>query len=149
MKNCIDSKIKVKEIFFSKRTFLPLPIFTSSVQAGFPSPADDYIEKQLDLNELMVSHPSSTFFVKVEGESMKNAGINSGDILVVDRSIRPTNGKIIVAVINGEFTVKRLTIQKDKLYLVPENESFPHLKVDENSDFQIWGVVTYVIHKAV
>lgn len=148
MKNCIHSKIKIKEVFLSKKTFLPLPFFTSSVQAGFPSPADDYVEKQLDLNELMVSHPSSTFFVKVEGESMRNAGIQSGDTLVVDRSITPSHGKIVVAIIDGEFTVKRLTIQNGKFYLVPENESFSKLKIDENSDFQIWGVVTYVIHKA-
>ncbi|MBA3722336.1 MAG: translesion error-prone DNA polymerase V autoproteolytic subunit [Parachlamydiaceae bacterium] len=124
------------------------PIFTASIQAGFPSPADDYIEQQLDLNQLIVKHPSATFFVRVEGESMRDAGIFSGDILVVDRSLSPAHGKIIVAVIDGEFTVKRILIEGEKVCLAPENAAYQTIKVNPNSQFEVWGVVTYVIHKA-
>jgi DNA polymerase V len=129
-------------------TPLPLPFFLSKVQAGFPSPADDYIEKQLDLNELVIKHPSATFFVKVEGDSMCDAGILSGDVLVVDRSIEPSNGKIVVAVLNGEFTVKRIQIAAKGICLLPANAAFPVIEVSSESDFQVWGVVTYIIHKA-
>lgn len=126
---------------------LALPIFSTSIAAGFPSPADDYIEQQLDLNQFMVKHPSATFFVRVEGESMRDAGIQSGDILVVDRSIAPAHGKIVVAVIDGEFTVKRMVIERDALFLAPENPAYSRLQVSPDSQFQVWGVVTYVIHK--
>ncbi|MEM1282938.1 MAG: translesion error-prone DNA polymerase V autoproteolytic subunit [Chlamydiota bacterium] len=143
------SKLKIVEISRAAEVApAPLPEFSSAVQAGFPSPADDYVERQLDLNELMVQHPAATFFVRVEGESMRDAGIHAGDILVVDRSVEATNGKIVVAVINGEFTVKRFTNDATGAYLVPENPDFPKLKVDENSEFQIWGIVMYVIHRA-
>ncbi|KAF3361930.1 Protein UmuD [Chlamydiales bacterium STE3] len=125
-----------------------LPEFVSAIQAGFPSPAEDYIERSLDLNELMVKHPAATFFVRVEGDSMKDAHIQSGDILVVDRALEPTNGKIVVAIVNGEFTVKRLKIAKDGVFLVPENNAYPALKIHSETDFQVWGVVTYVIHKS-
>lgn len=125
----------------------PLPAFLSAVQAGFPSPAEDYIENQLDLNDLVVKRPAATFYVRVEGESMSDANIHSGDILVVDRSAEASSGKIIVAVINGEFTVKRFILKDNGAYLMPENPKYPALKVDSVSDFQIWGVVTYVIHK--
>lgn len=131
----------------SMATFLPLPAFTEVVQAGFPSPADDYAERSLDLNDLMVKHPAATFFVKVEGESMCEASIHSGDILVVDRSIEPANGQIVVAILNGEFTVKRLRITPEGVALVPENAHFPTIPVSPDADFQVWGVVTYVIHK--
>lgn len=125
-----------------------LPVFASSVQGGFPSPAEDYIEKQLDLNELMIQHPVATFYVRVEGDSMRDAGIHSGDILVVDRALKANSGKIIVAVIDGDFTVKRLRIRKGQMFLEAESEGYPDIAVKEGSDFQVWGVVTYVIHKA-
>lgn len=131
-----------------ERVLQPLPAFFSSVQAGFPSPADDHIETELDLHDLMVKHPAATFFVRVDGDSMCNAGIHSGDILVVDRSIEAVNGKIVVAVVNGEFTVKRFTLEEGGAYLVPENPDFPKLKIEEDTDFQVWGVVMYVIHRA-
>jgi len=124
-----------------------LPIFNHSIPAGFPSPADDYIEKQLDLNEFMIKHPSATFFVRVEGESMRDAGILSGDMLVVDRSLTPANGRIIVAILDGEFTVKRMVIEADQVYLAPENPDYSRIKIQPESLFQVWGVVTYVIHK--
>lgn len=123
------------------------PFFSSVVPAGFPSPADDYIENNLDLNALMIKHPAATFFVKVEGDSMKEAGILSGDMLVVDRSISPAHGKIVVAVLDGEFTVKRLELKQNAIFLVPENASYSPIKVKPDSQFQVWGVVTYVIRQ--
>jgi DNA polymerase V len=125
-----------------------LPQMSAGVQAGFPSPADDYVERHLDLNELIVKHPAATFFVRVEGESMRDAGIRSGDLLVVDRSLQPSHGKIIVAVVNGEFTVKRIRFDAGGVSLVPENGNYPALPIGPETDFQVWGVVTYVIHRA-
>ena len=125
-----------------------LPFFETRLRAGFPSPADDYLDKQLDLHELLVEHPEATFFVRVEGDSMVEAGMHSGDILVVDRSLSPKNNKIIVALLNGEFTVKRLKLEGEKIYLVAENRYYSPLEVTEESDFQVWGVVTYVIHRS-
>lgn len=122
------------------------PLFLNPVQAGFPSPAEDSIERKLDLNEHLIEHPAATFFVRVEGDSMLGCGIHKGDILIVDRSLDATNGKIIIAVLNGEFTVKRLKIEGKILWLVPENPKFPVLKIEPEWDFQVWGVVTYVIH---
>lgn len=127
---------------------LKLPLFLSPVQAGFPSPAEDYIERRLDLNDLVVQHPTATFFVKVEGESMEEANIFTGDILVVDRSLEPAHNKIVVAVVNGEFTVKRLSIESQGVFLLPENPKYRAIKITSAMDFQIWGTVTYVIHKA-
>jgi DNA polymerase V len=122
-----------------------LPLF-NSVQAGFPSTAEDYTEDRLDLNRLLIKHPAATFFVRVEGDSMKNAHIISGDILIVDRAIEPASGKIVVAVLNGEFTVKRLKIDNDQIILLPENPKFPPILITKETDFQVWGVVTYVLH---
>ena len=118
-----------------------------TVAAGFPSPAEDYADRPLDLHELLIEHPSATFFVRVEGDSMQEAGMHSGDILVVDRSLNPHSGKIVVALLNGEFTVKRLKIEGDNIYLIPENSRFPSIKIEEGMDFQVWGIVTYVIHR--
>ena len=123
-----------------------LPIFLSPVRAGFPSPADDFLDRKLDLNEYLIKHPSSTFFVKVKGESMINAGIHSGDILIVDRSLEAKDKKIVVAILNGEFTVKRIRKLKDKLYLVSENDDYPSIEVKDGADFEVWGVVAHVIH---
>lgn len=122
------------------------PLFLNPVQAGFPSPAEDYIERKLDLNEHLIEHPAATFFVRVEGDSMLGAGIHKGDILIVDRSLEAVNGRIIIAVLNGEFTVKRLKKDGDAIYLVPENPKFPKIQIEPSWDFQVWGVVTYVIH---
>ena len=124
-----------------------LPVFLSGIQAGFPSPADDYIENQLNINDLVIQHPAATFFVRVEGDSMKDANILSGDILVVDRSVESVSGKIIVAILNGEFTVKRFIKTASETLLAPENPKYPSIRIQEDSDFQIWGVVTFVIHK--
>lgn len=125
-----------------------VPLMLASVQAGFPSPADDYVENHLDLNELVIKHPAATFYVRVEGDSMRGAGIHSGDLLVVDRALPPVHGKIVVAVVNGEFTVKRIRIDSRGVWLVAENDKYPPLLVSAESEFQVWGVVTYVIHRA-
>lgn len=126
-----------------------IPLFLTTIPAGFPSPADDYIESALDLNELMIRHPLATFFVKVAGDSMEGAGILPGDMLVVDRAEEPASGKIVVAVVQGEFTVKRLLKKGSSLYLVAENKHYPPLKITPEMEFQVWGVVMWVIHKAV
>jgi DNA polymerase V len=126
---------------------MKLSFFLTPVQAGFPSPADDYVEKKLDLNELLVEHPAATFFVRVEGNSMVDAQIYSGDVLIVDRSLQADSGSIVVAILNGEFTVKRVVKKKGKLFLVAENPAFAPIEISDEMDFQIWGVVSYVIHK--
>ena len=123
-----------------------LPLYLSPVKAGFPSPADDYLDKKLDLNEFLIKHPTSTFFVKVKGDSMIKAGIHSGDILVVDRSLEPKDKKIVIAVVNGEFTVKRVQKKASKLYLISENDNYQPIEIKEDTDFEVWGVVIHVIH---
>ncbi|MCB1119690.1 MAG: translesion error-prone DNA polymerase V autoproteolytic subunit [Chlamydiia bacterium] len=120
----------------------------ATVEAGFPSPADDFIEKKLDLHEMMVPRPAATFFVRVSGESMVGAGIHPGDLLVVDRSLSPGHGKIIVALVDGDFTVKRLIKGGNGYILAPENHSYCSIELTPDMDFQVWGVVTYVIHRA-
>jgi DNA polymerase V len=122
-----------------------IPLFLSPIKAGFPSPADDYLEQKLDLNEHLIKHPCATFFVKVVGDSMINAGIFNGDILIVDRSLKAANNKIIVAILDGEFTVKRLRTYSGKVFLVPENPNYPPIEVPEGADFEVWGVVIHGI----
>jgi DNA polymerase V len=123
-----------------------LPLFTEKVAAGFPSPADDYIEKTLDLNDLLIQKPAATFFVRAEGESMLGAGIHPNDILVVDRSIEPIPGKIVICALNGELTVKRLKSTHGKITLAAENPAYSDITIHEDIDMVIWGVVTSVIH---
>ena len=123
-----------------------LPLYSSHVSAGFPSPADDHIERQLDLNEHLIKNPASTFFVRASGESMKNAGIFSGDILVVDRSLKAVDGKVVIVAIDGELTVKRLKKDNHAIYFMPENPDFKPILIKELQDVHIWGVVTNVIH---
>ena len=141
-------ELTVTKIFsFEQRTKLSLPIAMTSVPAGFPSPADDYMDKKLDLNEYLIQHPAATFFVRVKGESMIQAGIHSGDILIVDRAIEPEDGKVVIAAIDGELTVKRILKRDGKLYLAAENPDYNLIEVSPEQSFIIWGVVTYVIHK--
>lgn len=123
-----------------------LPLFTSKVPAGFPSPANDYIEKNLDLNELMIQKPAATIFVRAQGDSMLGAGIHSNDILVVDRSIEPVSGKIVICALNGELTVKRLVQESEQWKLKAENSAYPDFILTEDLELVIWGVVTNVIH---
>ncbi len=128
------------------RNTLKLPLFVSKVSAGFPSPAQDYVEQTLDLNELCIKRPAATFFVRVEGESMIEAGIFHNDILVVDRSVQPVHGDIVVAQVDGEFTVKELCL-RPKLMLVPRNSAFQPICLANDNELQIFGVVTNVIRQ--
>ncbi len=122
------------------------PIFIATVPAGFPSPAADYEEGKLDLNRHLIRNPAATFFVRVTGESMLKAGIHSGDLLVVDRSIEPRDKNVVIAVVNGELTVKRIRMRRNKLTLVAENDAYRSQEIDEEMEFEVWGVVTNVIH---
>jgi len=122
------------------------PLFLATVPAGFPSPADDYIEQQLDLNRFLIRHPAATYFVKVRGDSMIEAGIHSGDLLIVDRSLEAADGRVVVAAVNGELTVKRIRISDRSVQLVAENPDYPETEIREATEFTVWGVVTAVIH---
>ena len=123
------------------------PLAQSRIAAGFPSPADDYMEGTLDLNLLLVKRPAATFFVRVSGDSMSGAGIESGDLLVVDRSRQPGEASVVIAVLYGELTVKSLCRRDGRLWLVAGNDAYPPIEVGEEADFTIWGVVTAVIHE--
>jgi DNA polymerase V len=138
---------KALQIFLPERfTNIELPLFLEAVSAGFPSPAEDYLEGKLDLNDYLIMNPASTFLVRVTGDSMIIAGIHSGDLLVVDRSLEPKDGNIIIAVINGELLVKRLKLIKNKYYLLPENSNYKPIEITETMSFEVWGVVSTVIH---
>ena len=124
-----------------------LPIYSSAVSAGFPSPAEDYLESKLDLNEHLIHHPSATFMVRATGDSMTGVGIFSGDILIVDRSVQAKHGSIIIAVINAELTVKRLYRRKGVIRLEAANPAYPSLNVSDDMELWCWGVVTAAIHQ--
>ena len=115
------------------------------IKAGFPSPADDFSDLSIDLNKELVKHPYSTFYARANGNSMKDAGIGDGDLLVIDKSIEPTDGKVAVCYIDGEFTVKRIRLEKDCCWLVAENQAYQPIKITEANDFVIWGIVTHII----
>lgn len=123
---------------------LEFPVF-NDIKAGFPSPAGDFIDQSIDLNRHLIKHPSATFFGRVKGESMKDAGINDDDLLVIDKSIEPINGKIAVCFIDGEFTLKRIKKDKTGLWLMPENKDFQPIQITEENDLRVFGVVTHVI----
>ncbi|MDB6096801.1 MAG: response transcriptional repressor, RecA-mediated autopeptidase [Francisellaceae bacterium] len=138
IKNWLTQPFKVK-------TIKP-PLFLNQISAGFPSPAEDHMEEGFDLNTYLIQNPAATFFVRVQGDSMINAGIHDGSMLVVDRSLSPRSGKIIIASLNGEFTVKRLLKKGKELYLAPENPKYQITQITKEMDFEIWGVVRSVIH---
>ena len=117
------------------------------ISAWFPSPASDFEKSRISIEKVVVKNKESTFYAKVSGESMKNAGLDDGDILVIDRSEELKNNKIAVCYLNGEFTVKRVKIEKDHIYLVPENDKYEPIKVTDENEFIVWGIVTYVIKK--
>jgi DNA polymerase V len=123
-----------------------LPLYEHSISAGFPSPAEDDTKECLDLNELLIKRPAATFFLRVSGSSMIKAGIHHNYLLVVDRSIEPADGKIVIASVNGELTVKRLRYQGKRISLVAENDAYPPIDITEDMDLRFWGVVTSVIH---
>jgi len=125
------------------------PIMQSLVPAGFPSPASDYAEAPLDLNELLIKHPAATFFVRCAGDSMTGAGIFPGDTLVVDRSLEAQDGSIVIAILDGDFTVKRLRLRNGCAWLAPENPAYKPIKIGKDSDFRVWGLVTASIRQHV
>lgn len=127
------------------QTSLSLPLVEGGIVAGFPSPAQDYIDLKIDLNKELIDNPSSTFYGRVKGTSMQDAGIMDGDILVIDKSLEPRDGDTAVCFIDGEFTIKYIKIEPDAVYLVPANPKFQPIKVTEENNFCIWGVVTYSI----
>ncbi len=124
---------------------LMLPFVNEGISAGFPSPALDFVDLSIDLNKHLIKHPSATFYGRVKGESLKNAGVSDGDLLVIDRSLEPINGKIAVCFIDGEFTAKRIKKSKLELWLMPENDDYEPIKITEDNNFVVWGVVTHVI----
>lgn len=123
------------------------PLYLESVSAGFPSPAGDYVQDFLDLQKLVVKNPAATFFLRVSGASMSGAGINDGDLLVVDRSRPAVSGRIVIAALEGELTVKRLKVRGDRVFLVPENPDYSETEITGSEDAAIWGVVTFVVHR--
>ena len=141
-----EKKIEIFQTEFLKKHTSPL---FESVSAGFQSPATDYMENKLDLNEHLVKHPAATFIVKANGISMIEAGISSGDLLIVDRSISPRNDNIVIASILGDLTVKKLQKKNQSFFLMSANKSYPSIEVKEEMECFIWGVVTYVIHKTI
>lgn len=139
--------VKIKAIYKPDlSTNSSLAYFEAGVPAGFPSPAADYEENELDLNKHLIKNPAATFFVRVTGDSMTGAGIQDGDLLVVDRSLDPKDKNVVIAAVNGELTVKRIRIRRKKVFLEPENVNYSPQEISEDSDFQVWGVVTNVIH---
>jgi DNA polymerase V len=124
-----------------------LQFFESRVQAGFPSPAQGEYADTIDLNRALITNPAATFCARVIGDSMVEADINEGDLLIIDRSLNPHDGNIAVCFIDGDFTVKRLSVRADGIYLTPANASFPELKVSEDSNFQVWGIVSHIIKR--
>lgn len=118
------------------------------IHAGFPSPAEDFAEPTLDLNRYVIKNPASTFYARIKGDSMEGADIHDGDIVVIDKSLEPTDGSIAVCFIDGEFTLKRIRIEQNRVWLQPANPNFPAIEVTEENHFVVWGIVTYIIKKA-
>ena len=129
----------------SAETELELPLVSGGISAGFPSPAMDFIDLSIDLNKQLIKHPSATFYGRVKGQSMKDVGINDGDLLVIDKSLEPINGKIAVCYIDGEFTVKTIKLETGICWLMPANENYQPIKVTSDNELIIWGIVTHVI----
>lgn len=124
---------------------IEIPLAESGVHAGFPSPADDFLENMLDLNSLVIRHPEATFFARVEGDSMRDEGIVEGDILVVDKAVEPYDGCLTVSYIDGEFTLKRVRIEPDKILLIPANPNYKTIEISSDNEFAVWGVVRWIL----
>lgn len=137
-------KIKVNSIcryIQNAQSTTEIPLISLGISAGFPSPADDFLDLNIDLNKHLIKNPSTTFFGRVSGSSMIEAGISDGDLLIIDKSIEPKSGQIAVCFIDGEFTIKRIKKEKDCIWLLPENKDYKPIRVTEENDFLIWGVV--------
>ena len=139
-------EIKISEVKTDEKTS-GLQFFESRIQAGFPSPAQGEYADSIDLNRALITNPAATFCARVIGNSMVDAGINEGDLLIIDRSLTPHDGSIAVCFIDGDFTVKKLSIRPDGVYLTPANADFPEIKVEQERDFQVWGVVSHIIKR--
>ena len=144
-----DKNIKLEFFKPSVKSKIELPLVEATISAGFPSPADDYSEARLDLNKELITNESATFYARVRGDSMTLAGISDGDLLIIDKSKTPVNGSIVVCLIDGEFTVKRLNKKGNQFYLIPENDKYQPIKIKPENDVTIWGVVTYTIKKHI
>ena len=147
--NAADKNMKLEFFKPSVKSNIELPLVEATISAGFPSPADDYSEARLDLNKELISNESATFYARVRGDSMTLAGISDGDLLIIDKSKTPVNGSIVVCLIDGEFTVKRLSKKANQFYLMPENDNYQPIKIKPENDVTIWGVVTYTIKKHI
>jgi DNA polymerase V len=128
---------------------LEIPLASNPVSAGFPSPADDFQEDKISLDKYVVKNKDATFYARLKGTSMVEAGFDEGDILVIDRSLEPTDNKIAVCFVDGDFTVKRVRVNTDGVWLIPYNEKFKPIRITEETRFEIWGIVTYIIKKVV
>ncbi|MDG3582651.1 MULTISPECIES: LexA family protein [Galbibacter] len=142
-----DKKRNLQFFKPDKTTRSSLELVDGGISAGFPSPAEDFKETRIDLNKELIKNTEATFYARVSGQSMEGAGLDDGDLLIIDKSLEPIDGKIAVCFIDGEFTVKRLKIGKEGLLLMPENKKYKPLKIEEENKLIIWGIVTYVIKK--
>lgn len=142
----MQEEIKISQVKPDEQT-VGLQFFEGRVQAGFPSPAQGEYADTIDLNRALITNPAATFCARVIGNSMVDAGINEGDLLIIDRSLTPHDGSIAVCFIDGDFTVKRLSVRADGVFLTPANATFPEMRVPEESSFQIWGVVSHIVKK--
>lgn len=147
--NIVNKNISLEFFKPSVQTKIELPLVEATISAGFPSPADDYSEVRLDLNKELISNESATFYARVRGDSMTLAGISDGDLLIIDKSKTPVNDSVVVCLIDGEFTVKRLQKKGNQFYLMPENDNYQPIKIKPENDVTIWGVVTYTIKKHI
>ncbi|ARM30895.1 LexA family transcriptional regulator [Prosthecochloris sp. HL-130-GSB] len=146
--NCVYKASCIDFYTVDTSTAIDVPLASTDISAGFPSPADDYLDVSLDLNKELIRHPQATFYGRVKGSSMIDAGIQDGDILVIDKAVEPSDGDIAICYLDGEFTVKRIDRKGGALYLMPANDEFEPVRVSRDSSFLVWGVVTYIIHKA-
>lgn len=144
-----DNMVIVDLILPIRETKSEIPLVQSTISAGFPSPAEDYLEAKLDLNRELISNESATFYARVKGDSMTLTGISDGDLLIIDKSKLAVNGSIVVCLIDGDFTVKRLTEKNKSFFLMPENKAYSPIEIKEQNDVSIWGVVTYSIKKHI
>ena len=146
MKNALVHTSNNLDIYStSTATTMDVPIIESGISAGFPSPADDFLDASIDLNKAFIKHPATTFCGRVKGNSMKDLGIHNGDLMIIDKSLEPKNGAVAVCYIDGEFTVKKIKIESDCCWLIPANENYSPIKVTPDNEFIIWGIVTHVI----
>ncbi|MDG1477148.1 MAG: translesion error-prone DNA polymerase V autoproteolytic subunit [Vicingaceae bacterium] len=143
MKKIKHETLEINRVSLKKD--IKIQLFNEGISAGFPSPAQDFLDSSIDLNKELIKNSASTFYGKVKGDSMIEANLNDGDLLIIDKSIEPSSNKIAVCFIDGEFTVKRIKIESDIVWLIAENKNYKPIKVTAENDFLIWGIVTYVI----